>query len=339
MGGYWRIRLKNQEGDFTKDAWERSEIGIWYGAWGAEDFRNVNEQHRSNQQIADSLNELPAQQALVTSKAWDGPLSSGYVGTARRFFDKISEGDWAVVYLDTDQTLALAPMAGDVGSNSKHPLNTRAGETYKYRKIKNKKTFPLDRLPDAYRLVPTQGRGNVHGFSRMYEHVKLLAEHSTADEIVRVLDGMSFDQQLDLMGASGWESFCVTWLIMEQSFIPTDLSTGKTLKAVDIVGRNRVNGRRIIAQCKKDPYPVPIEKDFVSSLTANDEGYYFAYGGCSEQPSGPGIRVIDGAYARNWAETENGKVFQRLFLGNTKQTVHVSTPIALDHRACSPRLP
>jgi hypothetical protein len=56
MVAYWRIRLKNQDGDFTGAAWERSEIGIWYGAWSAEDFRNTNDQHRSNQQIADILN-------------------------------------------------------------------------------------------------------------------------------------------------------------------------------------------------------------------------------------------------------------------------------------------
>ena len=166
-----------------------------------------------------------------------------------------------------------------VCSESGHPLNTNAGEIFKYRKIRDKKTFALAQLPDAYRLVPTQGRCNVHEFSRMYEHVKLLAEHATADEIVGVLGKMPFDQQLDLMGASSWESFCVSWLIMEQSFIPTGLSTGRTLKALDIVGRNRLSGKRIVAQCKKDPHPVSIEEDFVRSLAPDDEGYYFAYGG------------------------------------------------------------
>jgi hypothetical protein len=79
MVAYWRIRLKNQDGDFTGAAWERSEIGIWYGAWSAEDFRNTNDQHRSNQQIADILNELPAQQTLVTSGAWDSAIPSSYI--------------------------------------------------------------------------------------------------------------------------------------------------------------------------------------------------------------------------------------------------------------------
>jgi hypothetical protein len=127
MVAYWRIRLKNQDGDFTGAAWERSEIGIWYGAWSAEDFRNTNDQHRSNQQIADILNELPAQQTLVTSGAWDSAIPSSYISTARRFFDKISDGDWAVIYLGTNQTVALAQMDDAVSSESGHPLNTNAG--------------------------------------------------------------------------------------------------------------------------------------------------------------------------------------------------------------------
>lgn len=314
---YWRIRLKNQDGDFAQSAWRRSEIGIWYGAWSAEDFGNINNPGLSNEQIAVGLNGLPAQQTLIASGAWDGGIPSRYVSTARRFFDKISEGDWAIIYLEAEQVIALAQMDGVVNSDGNHPLNTQAGEVFKYRRVHHKKTFALAQLPDAYRLVPTQGRGNVHEFSRMYEHVKLLAEHSVADEIVRALSKMPFDKQLNLMGASAWESFCVSWLIMEQSFIPTGLSTGRTLKAVDIVGRNKVSGKRIIAQCKKDPYPVAIEEDFLSSLMPDDEGYYFAYGGCTEKPPSQRIRVIDGTQARAWAEeTKNGKLFQRLFLGS-----------------------
>jgi hypothetical protein len=320
MTAYWRIRLKNQEGEYTHDAWKRDEVGIWYGAWSAEDFSNADDHRRTSQQIADILNRLPAQQKLIECGAWDGPIPGSYVSTTRRFFDKVSEGDWSVTYLADEQAIGIAQMYGVVLSVSDHPLNTSAGETFKYRKIRNKRTFELAQLPDAYRLVPTQGRGNVHQFSRMYEHIKLLAEHPTADEIVSELSKMPFDEQLDLMGASAWESFCVSWLIMERSFIPTGLSTGKTLKAVDIVGRNRMTGKRIIAQCKKDPEAVSIEEDFVSSLAPDDEGYYFAYGGCTEAPSRPGIHIIDGRFARKWAMTDNGKLFQALFLG--PQRVH-----------------
>lgn len=141
MPRYWRIRLKNQDGDFTQRAWERNQIGIWYGAWTAADFRKINNPGLSSQQIADSLNELPAQQALFNSGAWDGGIPSSYVSTARRFFDKISEGDWAVIYLEAEQVIALAQMAGDVKSEDNHDLNTNAGEAFKYRMVYNQRTF------------------------------------------------------------------------------------------------------------------------------------------------------------------------------------------------------
>src|SRR5258705_12946236 len=32
MTAYWRIRLTNAEGEFTRRAWDRNETGIWYGA-------------------------------------------------------------------------------------------------------------------------------------------------------------------------------------------------------------------------------------------------------------------------------------------------------------------
>jgi hypothetical protein len=95
MTAYWRIRLKNQDGEFADDAWRRNEVGIWYGAWSPDDFRNVDQPDRTNQQIADLLNNLPNQRNLIDSEAWDGPISASYIGTARRFFDKVAEGDWA----------------------------------------------------------------------------------------------------------------------------------------------------------------------------------------------------------------------------------------------------
>jgi hypothetical protein len=316
MAEYWRIRLKSPDRDCTFDAWERNEVGIWYGAWSAEDFRNADDQRRTNKQIADILNDLPAQRNLVESGAWDTPITPDSVNTALRFFNRISDGDWVVIYLEAGQRIALAQMSGAVCSENHHPLNTRAGEIFKYRKIRDKKTFARAELPDAYRLLPQQGRSNVHKFSEMREHVKMLVEHATPDELVDELGKMSFDRQLDLMGASSWESFCVSWLIMERNFVPTGLSTGRTMKAVDIVGRDRQSGKRIVAQCKKNPRPIPIAEEFVTSLASDDEGYFFAYGGCTEKSSTTGIRVIDGLHAREWSETENGRLFQRLFLGS-----------------------
>jgi hypothetical protein len=48
----------------------------------------------------------------------------------------------------------------------------------------------------------------------------------------------------DLLGASAWESFAFAYLILECEFIPTGLSTGRTLPIADIVGRRRSDGSR-----------------------------------------------------------------------------------------------
>lgn len=100
---------------------------------------------------------------------------------------------------------------------------------------------------------------------------------------------------------------------MERSFIPTGLSTGRTLKAVDIVGRNRSTGKRIMAQCKKNSNPVSIEEGFIESLGPNDEAYYFAYGGCTDTHAS--IIIIDRSYVHKWINTPNGNLFKDLFLG------------------------
>ena len=314
MARYWRIRLKNQDGDHAEAAWQRGEVGIWYGAWSASDYRNSRVNQRTNQEVADEWNALDAQEKLLDSGAWDGPIPASYVDPARRFFDKVSGGDFAIVYLPSKPAIGVGKFSERVLSESSHPLNTKGGEIYKYRKLDEQKLFELSHLPDAYRLLPTQGYGNVHEFSKMYEHVKILVESTNCDQLMGTLKGLSFDEQLDLMGASAWESFCVSWLIMERNFVPTGLSTGRTLKSVDIVGRNRVTGRRIIAQCKKDPVPVTIDDEFSASVAPGDEGYFFAYGGCNGQGGPSEIRVIDRSYARKWSKTQNGVEFERLFL-------------------------
>jgi hypothetical protein len=317
MARYWRIRLKNQDGEFGSDAWERDQTGVWYGAWAIEDFRNASSGSQTNEHVADVLNNLPAQMMLIESGAWGRPIQNSSISTVRRFVDQIAEDDWVVMYLRDERgpLLALAQMEGIVYSDPNHPLNTQAGEIFKYRTLRNKKTFALSELPDAYRLVPTQGQGNVHQFDVMHEHVRLLVEHYTPQDIISYLSGLPFDRQLDLMGASGWESLCVSWLIMEKDFVPTGLSTGRTLQTLDIVGRSRSTGRHILAQCKKSNNRISMDDGFINCIAQGDEGYYFAYGGC-DPVDRPEIQVIDRSYLRDWIETENGQLFRRLFIGD-----------------------
>ena len=93
-------------------------------------------------------------------------------------------------------------------------------------------------------------------------------------------------------------------LILEKDFVPTRLSTGRTLPTADIVGRRKSDGCHIVAQCKKDATPQPVDPDFLSvseSLALNDAAYYFAYGGwVGEVPKN--LQVIDRAFALRWAE-------------------------------------
>jgi hypothetical protein len=309
MTAYWRIRLSNGEGEFTRRAWDRNETGIWYGAWTPADFEVASSRSSTDGEIAAHLNTVQAQRDL----GWQ--VSASYVGTARRF-KNISE-DWVVLYLSDTQDIALAKVRGPLRSDPNHPLNQKCGELFKYREICHKKTFKLSKLPDAYRLIPAQGRSNVYQLHSMREHVRLLADHLNEDAINRAYSEKPFDELLDLLGASAWESFAVAYLIWEEDFVPTGLSIGRTLPIVDIVGRRR-NGSHIFAQCKKHRTAQAIDLDFrklSESLAPDDTAFYFAYGGCvNETPNG--IRVIDRQYALDWAETKNGQLYRRLLLGD-----------------------
>jgi hypothetical protein len=308
MTEYWRLRLKNDLGDFASKAWNLGEVGIWYGAWTEADYRRAREASDDAKEIARTLSSASGQAELN----WE--VSRSYTNTAWRFIESITPDDWVVLHLAEREIIGLAQLEAETFSREDHPLNM-GGETYKYRKVSRKKEFPIAALPDAFRLLSAQGRSNVHKFPAMRRHVELLAEHATAEEIISYLSERTFDEQLDIMGASGWESFCVAWLIMERDFIPTGLSIGKTLKTFDIVGRNRQTGQRILAQCKKTSDPVEVEQDFIAALVPDDDAYYFAYGN-SEQGvhSNPPIRIFGRGDATKWAETENGLLFQRLFI-------------------------
>jgi hypothetical protein len=302
---YWRIRSRCNDRDFSDETWARSEAGIWYGAWTAEDFNGVRNDTESRS--LKFLNSLPAQQAL----GWDvKPL---YLKTALRFAN-IGRTDWVLMYVPRDQAIGMARLEGKMESNSHHPCNYE-GEVFKYRKIVEKKTFKLSDLPDAYRLLSAQGRSNVHEFHGMREHVELLGQCSTANDLHKAIGEMSFENLLDFFGPSAWESFCFAYLIMEENFVPTGLSIGRTLKDVDIVGRRRTDGRRIVAQCKKHPSPQPIDSGFLSAITSQDIAYYFAYGGISgEVPSG--TKIITKADAYSWAMSHsNGQLYRKLLLG------------------------
>jgi hypothetical protein len=209
--------------------------------------------------------------------------------------------------------LGLAKVKGSLRFAVTHPLNNEK-ETFTYRKICCKRTYKLSDLPDVYRILPSQGRATVYLLRATWHLAQLLVANRSSAAVKRALSEMPFNDLLQFLGPSAWESFCFAYLIMEEGFIPTGLSIGRTLPNVDIVGRRRTDGRRIIAQCKKDDKRRDIDQRFQGAFRPGDIAYYFAFGGCSAKPP-KGITVIDREAAIKWTKTSaNGRCFRKLLL-------------------------
>ncbi|HEX5452939.1 MAG TPA: hypothetical protein VFX06_04035 [Stellaceae bacterium] len=305
MADSWRIRVKvGKIDDYTREAWDRCEVGVWYGAWSAQDFRDAVSQ--KNVASATYLRNLPDQKNL----AWNESDSFFYPAIK---FGNIPNGDWIVVFLRETQEIGVAQICAEIQSEKNHPLNLY-GETFKFRKLADKKKFKLSHLPGAYCLLPAQGRGNVHRFNGMQGHVDLLVKSQAEEDVSQALHQMQSEEFLDFLGAAEWESFCTAYLIIEEDLVPTGVSTGRTLPVFDIVGRRRRDGSRLYAQCKKDPNPQLMREEFLavcSTLGPDDTAYFFGYGGCNNNNGA--VTVFDKNSALNWLNTENGRHYFELF--------------------------
>jgi hypothetical protein len=108
---YWRIRFRVAgSDDLTREAWERDEIGIWYGAWTASDLNDAISKHATN--IGAHLNSLRSQRRL----GWDVDIN-----TVMRF-KNISEIDWIVIYLRDHKEIGLAKICSEIRSDPDHPF-------------------------------------------------------------------------------------------------------------------------------------------------------------------------------------------------------------------------
>jgi hypothetical protein len=292
----WRLRMTAFGSDFTEAGWNANELGIWYGASNADELSRANS--------LDDLASLPAQRELK----WD--LSTRLYHTAIRFRN-ISESDWVLVYLRHQRSLGLAKLATPLQSDDHHKFN-REGEIFKFRRITEKKLFSIDALPDAYQLLPAQGRANVYELKSMKQHVEALAKYDSSDDLVAHLKSLSLPELLDFLGASAWESFCMAYLIAEEGFLPTGLSPGKTLAVLDLVGRRQSDGSRIYAQCKKSGSD--IDKDFLvlAEVAQNCILYFFAFDGLADLL--PNVCVFTKRDALNWAATDSGSRYVSLLL-------------------------
>ena len=315
---YWRMRMKYSPTgiDWAPKAWERNEVGIWYGAWSAADFHCALENER-NQKPEEYLNKTSDQKQI----GWSVTKSS--VDTAKRF-KNIKNDDWVIVIFSA--TIHLAKVEGPLTSDPDHPLNqkTHQGiELWKFRKVTDKKSFSLWWLPDFYRLIPQAGRGNVYElWGNNWEAIKFLADCSSEEDVRGIFEKMSDSDRLDFLGPKAWESLCLGYLIIEENFVPTGLIMGATLKDFDMVGRNLTTGERILAQCKKDESPILIEPGFLTAIEGAEHGtkiFYFAYRGCKGVVP-PSIKVIDKENIEGWMKSGVGKGYLNSFFSNN--TVH-----------------
>ena len=305
---FWRVRMKvGHEFERSEAAWDRGEVGVWYGAWTADDWRRALAVDPDDPWPI--LRDLPHQRAL--DWGYDVDLS------AVRRFEAIAPRDWCVVYLRSKGEIGLARIEPGMRSEEDHPLNQHYDEglveVFKYRRIVERKSFRIAELPDAYRLLAAQGRaGTVHRFHAMREHVRLLAGQPDAAGVRRALSSMSFADLIDTLGASAWESVCTAYLTLEHAFVPTGLRTGSTLETLDIVGRSVPDGTHILAQCKKNGHSVAIDPDFLSAVEAQGaacRAFYFAFGGChGDVPAH--VTVIGRTEILRWIDTETGGMYR-----------------------------
>jgi len=255
--------------EVTKEAWEKGVVGIWYGAATAEEItKALNLNVREGQ---DFLLSLPNQRRLGWTRI---DLN------APRRFSEIAENDWVFTYYGG--SLHFAHTTGEVQSDPTHEWNFD-GETFKYRSIVGKKSFPLAELPDAFRLLTMSGRNNVHEVPSIEKLVCILADSPDTESAKRKIQEMPLTEWLDVLGPSGWESLSLAYLILEEGSVPTGLDVGRNLPIFDIVGRDRA-GNRVFAQCKKNPTAIPMENTFrqlARDATRDSKYFYFSYGGCT----------------------------------------------------------
>lgn len=296
--------MRYAEENLSRQAWEMNHVGIWYGAWDAEELRAALQ--TDNPLV--HLSNINTWHGLT----WEVPRS--FLNTANRF-DTIEAEDWVVVYFDN--ALHLAHVNGELASSQDHPLN-RGGELFKYRPIREKKCFSLNRLPDAFRVLRSAGQGNVFQFRSGGKLIELLGEAQTETDVTNTLKIKPLDEALDLLGPTAWESVCLAYLVINYEFVPAGLALGRTLADIDIVGRQKSNGARILAQCKKDPYPITITDGFleaIADLGDNGMAFYFAYSGCSgDVPKA--VRLVDRNMMYDWSKTELGAQYFSWLFGN-----------------------
>ena len=312
----FRIRMKVDESDYSKDAWEDDKVGIWYGAWEPEDLKNAIAllEKGKKEEALKCMADTPKQKKL----GWE--YTKSFFDTCRRFKKIEAKKDWVWVYFGDEHELHLGQLKdAEIETDPKSQFKCD-GEPFHFRHVINKKKFPLANLPDSYRLLPSAGRGNVHEHNDVYARLlKVLVECDDAKTVQRYYADLkrdNFDKWLDLLSPAEWESLCLGYLIIEHNYVPTGLLPGRTLRDYDVVGKTR-DGVKVLAQCKKSPDSYDVTKDFLNDCKNWKDSrkalwFWCSYGGWSAEPSCD-IKLVDKKYIKNWLCTERGKQYVDLF--------------------------
>jgi hypothetical protein len=290
--------------DVTSAAWAEGLIGIWYGAWSANDLKALSGESAAS--AAAKLSKLKSQVRL------NWPVKPSFVATSRRF-EAIQPDDYIFTYFDSK--LHIAKPAGPI-LNQRFPRFDERGDRFKARRIEEKRKFNISDLPEPFQLLAWAGRGNVHRVLGTRSLVDILSNCSTVSCVNEAFSKLSWEDWLKCLGPKGWETLCLGYLIETCDFLPTGLGMGDTLPNFDIVGRRR-GGRLILAQCKKSPYEIALSHETLEAFSNSKQAdrYLFALKGCSNTPRD--IKLLTGADLCSWFEkTKKGKRYRALIFGS-----------------------
>jgi len=331
--------MKSGKNDRSLEVWSEGLVGVWVGGGSIEDFRAIcpdtNDRRVTNAQIEEHLNDVNERLGLLRN------FEKGDAALARRFIS-MPQGTWMLAYDVQHRTLLWGQLADNETFDAPPRFNEtfeRQTERFQARKITNRVAFRLVDLPEAF-LVLTMGQGTLHKIDLASELARVLIDHRLSDDVkepladlnqnaleidlasksegilldhgpadnvkdyLRILNRDRLDEWFHILGPVSWEGICCAYLILMHEFLPTCQPTGGTLADYDIVGKGP-DGKRIFAQCKKDPKPYKM-KDQDRAAFANLENaskFFFAYGGIIGAEL-PGVQHKSGEDILRWLKDD-----------------------------------
>jgi hypothetical protein len=298
----FRMRFGNAGEDFASRVWDAGYVGIWYGSWLPEDWMAASEVCKAE----GTSTPLAVKEKI---ESFGRSISGDGVHVAKRF-DDLPQGAW--VFTVFNRSIHLAQLGDQRDLFELLPQFANEGETFKARRVTNKKEFPLDQLPPSFLLLPQAGRSDVHQVQSCSTILQLLVEHQTAADVCVAFDALDWDTWLSALGPEGWETLCFGYLIQEYGLLPTGLSVGQTLADFDIVGSLR-SGERVYAQCKGTPeVHVFSEREKAAfSPTPGIGKFFFARRGVAERM--PSVEHLDQQDLVRWLNTtDTGMEYRHL---------------------------